>query len=68
MLSSSKTMKRYLMNQKKSIIFSENENKQSVFYESTDLAKSVIELLNINGVEHLDFHSYISGLCFYDSV
>lgn len=68
MLSSSKTMKRYLMNQKKSIIFYENENKQSVFCESTDLAKSVIELLNINGAEHLDFHSYISGLCFYDSV
>lgn len=33
-----------------------------------DLAKSVTELSSINGAEHLDFHIYISGLCFYDRV
>lgn len=69
MLSSSKTMEWYLMHQKQKVLFflkMKTSNQFSV--KGADVAKSVTELRNIDGAEHLDFHMYISGLCFYEGV
>lgn len=68
MPSISKTMKWYLMHQKQKVLFflkMKTSNRFSV--KGADLAKSVDELHNIDGAKHLDFHIYISGLCFYES-